>query len=171
MQFGCFVTLKGFRKKVEGLVHVSNLREDRVTNISDVVQRHSKVFVKVLSITGSKTGLSIKDCDQETGKDLNPVNTHRLRQVAKEMQGEADATNNREPARNPDRPDNLLETPVVDDDYVSNKKAKQVSDFEKWEIQQVSKSFVLLLSLETSGVALSLFENKVEIDNFTFLIK
>lgn len=137
MQFGCFVTLKGFRKKIEGLVHVSNLSENRVTTVSDVVQRHTKVFVKVLSITGTKVGLSIKDCDQTTGKDLNPMNTHRIKMVAKEMQGESKSTSNREPARNPDRPDNLLETPVVDDDHTSHKKVKQVSDFEKWEIQQV----------------------------------
>lgn len=143
MQFGCFVTLKGFRKKIEGLVHVSNLSENRVTTVSDVVQRHTKVFVKVLSITGTKVGLSIKDCDQTTGKDLNPMNTHRIKMVAKEMQGESESASNREPARNPDRPDNLLETPVVDDDYTSHKKVKQVSDFEKWEIQQVRMDFEL----------------------------
>lgn len=136
MQFGCFVTLKGFRKKIEGLVHVSNLSENRVTTVSDVVQRHTKVFVKVLSITGTKIGLSIKDCDQTTGKDLNPMNTHRIKMVAQEMRGQSESSN-REPARNPDRPDNLLETPVVEDDFTSHKKVKQVSDFEKWEIQQV----------------------------------
>jgi hypothetical protein len=29
--------------------------------------------VKVLSITGQKMSLSMKDVDQETGEDLNPV--------------------------------------------------------------------------------------------------
>lgn len=141
MQFGCFVALKGFRAKTEGLVHVSNLRETRVSNAAEVVTRHAKVFVKVLSLTGTKVSLSMKDVDQESGADLNPANTKRLRQVADELKGESGRYSNSEPsqqARNPDRPDNFLETPVMDEDNSSTKKVKQISDFEKWEIQQVS---------------------------------
>ena len=144
MQFGCFVSLKGFRKKTEGLVHISNLRESgRVTNAADVVERHARVFAKVLSVTSSKIGLSMKDADQETGRDLNPANTKRLKTLAEEMQGGGGEYANREPsqqARNPDRPDNLMEVPVNEDSETgrSTTKVKQISDFEKWEIQQVS---------------------------------
>lgn len=61
MQFGCFVQLDGVRGRHEGLVHISNLRrEGRVSNVSDVVKRGDRVMVKVLSITGSKMGLSMK---------------------------------------------------------------------------------------------------------------
>ncbi len=61
MQFGCFVQLDGVRGRHEGLVHISNLRrEGRVSNVSDVVKRGDRVIVKVLSITGSKMGLSMK---------------------------------------------------------------------------------------------------------------
>ena len=44
--FGCFVQLEGLKKRWEGLVHVSQLRkEGRVTSVSDVVSRGSKVMV------------------------------------------------------------------------------------------------------------------------------
>jgi hypothetical protein len=46
VQFGCFVQLEGLRRRWEGLVHVSQLRrEGRVTNVSDVVVRGSRVRV------------------------------------------------------------------------------------------------------------------------------
>ena len=61
MQFGCFVQLEGLRKRWEGLVHISQLRrEGRVNNVTDVVNKHQKVKVKVLSFTGTKTSLSMK---------------------------------------------------------------------------------------------------------------
>jgi len=153
MQFGCFVSLKGFRKKTEGLVHISNLRESgRVNNAADVVERHAKVFVKVLSVTSSKIGLSMKDADQQTGKDLNPANTKRLRAMAEEIKGSSTAGDfsNREAnqqARNPDRPDNFMEVPVNEDNETgrSTTKVKHISDFEKWEIQQV---FFIYLKVE-----------------------
>ena len=42
------MALEGFRRKVEGLVHISQLRrEGRVTNVEEVVSRGQKVKVKV----------------------------------------------------------------------------------------------------------------------------
>jgi hypothetical protein len=91
--FGCFVQLDGLAKRWEGLVHISQLRkEGRVTEASEVVQRGQKVKasklnailtacffinfvelqVKVLTFTGQKVSLSMKEVDQETGVDLNP---------------------------------------------------------------------------------------------------
>jgi ATP-dependent RNA helicase DHX8/PRP22 len=71
--FGCFVQLEGIRKRWEGLVHISQLRkEGRVTETSEVVQRGQKVKVKVLTFTGQKVSLSMKEVDQVTGEDLNP---------------------------------------------------------------------------------------------------
>ncbi len=61
MNFGCFVALEGVRGRHEGLVHVSQLRnEGRVKEVSDVVSRGQRVKVKVLSITSGKMSLSIK---------------------------------------------------------------------------------------------------------------
>ena len=122
MQFGCFVQLKGkFRggKRVEGLVHISNLREKgRVTSVSDVVERHKAVKVKVTSIAGSKISLSMKDVDQETGEDLNPQNTRRLISAAQAESeaGTSGSFSSSMAARNPDRPNNFAGVSSVDDD-------------------------------------------------------
>lgn len=48
--FGCFVALDGFRKKAEGLVHISQLKKERVNNAADVVSRGQQVKVKVSEI-------------------------------------------------------------------------------------------------------------------------
>lgn len=50
-----------FRKRWEGLVHVSELRkEGRIADVADVVTKSQKVLVKVLSVTGTKASLSMK---------------------------------------------------------------------------------------------------------------
>ena len=70
-QFGCIVQLMGFRRKVEGLVHISQLRrEGRVNNVEEVVSRGDSVKVKVLA-AGFKISLSMKDVDQHQGKVRN----------------------------------------------------------------------------------------------------
>ncbi|XP_014242155.1 ATP-dependent RNA helicase DHX8 [Cimex lectularius] len=128
--FGCFVQLEGLKKRWEGLVHISQLRrEGRVTSVSDVVNRGMKVMVKVLSVTGQKVSLSMKDVDQETGKDLNPVVNQAMN---KEREEEASM-------RNPDRPTTLLELGSFDDndDFQSRKRVNRISSPEKWEIKQM----------------------------------
>lgn len=55
--------------------------------------------MKVLSFTGQKTSLSIKDVDQETGEDLNPT-------VAPAGSG---TIVDEDTMRNPDRPMSLKE--------------------------------------------------------------
>lgn len=131
VQFGCFVQLEGLRRRWEGLVHISQLRrEGRVTNVSDVVSRGSKVKVKVLSLTGQKVSLSMKDVDQETGEDLNPTSHSSL--LAREREEEA-------AHRNPDRPTSLLDLQGVleEDEINSRKRVNRISSPEKWEIKQM----------------------------------
>ncbi|TVY78508.1 Pre-mRNA-splicing factor ATP-dependent RNA helicase prp22 [Lachnellula suecica] len=71
--FGAFVNIHGVKGKVDGLVHVSALVEgQRVNHPSDLVSRNQPVKVKVLKIEGTRIGLSMKDVDQETGRDLAP---------------------------------------------------------------------------------------------------
>ena len=71
--FGAFVNLQGVRGKVDGLVHVSAMREGtRVNHPSDLVARNQSVKVKVMSIEGTRIGLSMKEVDQATGRDLVP---------------------------------------------------------------------------------------------------
>ncbi|KAM7274993.1 hypothetical protein ACFE04_016859 [Oxalis oulophora] len=71
MDSGCFVQLTDLRGK-EGLVHVSQIATRRV-NAKDVVKRDQEVYVKVISVSGQKLSLSMRDVDQNTGKDLLPL--------------------------------------------------------------------------------------------------
>ena len=69
-EFGAFVLLEGVAGRTEGMIHVSNLAASRVNSAAEVVSRNERVKVKVMSIAGTKVGLSLKDVDQRTGADL-----------------------------------------------------------------------------------------------------
>ena len=73
MDTGCFVKLEDVRGGREGLVHVSQMASRRITNAKEVVKRDQEVFVKVVSVKGDKLSLSLRDVDQDTGKDLLPM--------------------------------------------------------------------------------------------------
>ena len=73
MDFGCFVELLGFRGKTEGLVHASAVSKARVPSVKEAVRRGQDVWVKVVSATGSRLSLSMRDVDQATGRDLAPA--------------------------------------------------------------------------------------------------
>ncbi|KAL6646862.1 hypothetical protein ACP70R_015556 [Stipagrostis hirtigluma subsp. patula] len=73
MDTGCFVRLEGVRGGREGLVHVSQMANKRVANAKEVVKRDQEVYVKVVSVKGQKLSLSMRDVDQDTGKDLLPM--------------------------------------------------------------------------------------------------
>lgn len=71
--FGAFVNLHHVRGKVDGLVHISRIVSgQRVTHPSDLLSSGQQVWVKVVSIEGHRIGLSMKDVDQEDGRDLEP---------------------------------------------------------------------------------------------------
>jgi polyribonucleotide nucleotidyltransferase len=55
----------------DGLVHISELRAERVENTSDVVSEGDEVKVKLIGLDNrGKLKLSMKRVDQETGADL-----------------------------------------------------------------------------------------------------
>ena len=128
MQFGCFVQLDGFPQRQEGLVHISELRnEGRVLSVSDVVKRGQRCKVKVLAISGKKLSLTMKDVDQVTGEDKNPGRTRRI-QTNKPTQ---------EPlGRNPDRPLDIA-VPESSGGDGSPKRINKISDMELWELKQM----------------------------------
>jgi len=67
MDFGAFVNFMGGR---DGLVHISELVEDRVEKVTDVVNEGDEVYVKCLEIDGrGKVRLSMRVVNQETGED------------------------------------------------------------------------------------------------------
>ncbi|MFC7395987.1 polyribonucleotide nucleotidyltransferase [Chelatococcus sp. GCM10030263] len=66
--FGAFVNFFGSR---DGLVHISQLAQQRVQKVTDVVKEGQKVKVKLLGFDErGKVRLSMKAVDQETGEDL-----------------------------------------------------------------------------------------------------
>jgi polyribonucleotide nucleotidyltransferase len=69
VDFGAFVNFLGSR---DGLVHISELRQERVGKVSDVVKQGDEVKVKVLGFDDrGKVKLSMKQVDQATGEDLS----------------------------------------------------------------------------------------------------
>jgi ATP-dependent RNA helicase DHX8/PRP22 len=136
--FGAFVNIHGVKGKVDGLVHVSALVEgQRVNHPSDLVSRGQPVKIKVVKIEGSRIGLSMKDVDQETGRDIAPqariqsgANMERLGGTKNEygliddkvLVFEGDMTNN------------------------SRKVKKRMTSPERWEIRQLIASGVVKAS-------------------------
>ena len=71
--FGAFVNFFGPR---DGLVHISQLANDRVNKTSDVVKEGQKVWVKLMGFDErGKVRLSMKVVDQATGKELTKEQT------------------------------------------------------------------------------------------------
>ena len=73
MEFGAFVNFFGAK---DGLVHVSQIANERVNKVSDVLTEGQSVKVKLLGFDDrGKTRLSMKVVDQETGEDLSSKQT------------------------------------------------------------------------------------------------
>src|SRR4051794_11535406 len=68
VDFGAFVT---FMPGKDGLVHVSEIRNDRVENVRDVLSEGQEVKVKLVEVDQrGKVRLSMRLVDQETGEEL-----------------------------------------------------------------------------------------------------
>lgn len=68
VDFGAFVNFMGGK---DGLVHVSEMKNERVEKVTDVVSEGDEVKVKVLEIDQrGKVRLSMRLVDQETGEEL-----------------------------------------------------------------------------------------------------
>ena len=133
--FGCFVALEGLVKKVEGLCHISELRSNsRVNDVTEVVKKFQMVKVKVLNFSGTRTSLSLKDVNQETGEDLNPGRSGRLMARPEIPEPEIGASNPYNPA---------MEGLITDGDVANldktgrNKTVSKISDMDRWEIKQL----------------------------------
>ncbi len=69
MDFGAFVNYMGTR---DGLVHISELKNERVAQVSDVVNEGDEVWAKLIGIDDrGKVKLSMRVVDQETGEDIS----------------------------------------------------------------------------------------------------
>jgi polyribonucleotide nucleotidyltransferase len=68
MDFGAFVNFYGKR---DGLVHVSQIANERINHPKDVLQEGQEVKVKLIGIDDrGKSKLSMKIIDQETGEEV-----------------------------------------------------------------------------------------------------
>ncbi|KAJ0799665.1 putative RNA helicase [Helianthus annuus] len=137
MDSGCFVQLSDIRGK-EGLVHVSQMATRRIANAKDVVKRDQEVFVKVISISGQKLSLSMRDVDQNTGRDLLPLK--------KSGDEESLRTNPSKGSNNGSTTRTGLSGIRITDEDVgvpSRRPLKRMSSPERWEAKQLIASGVL----------------------------
>ncbi|QLC25190.1 polyribonucleotide nucleotidyltransferase [Parasphingopyxis algicola] len=75
VDFGAFVNFMGQK---DGLVHVSEIKNERVEKVSDELEEGQEVKVKVLEIDGrGKVRLSMRVVDQETGEELEDTRPPR----------------------------------------------------------------------------------------------
>jgi len=73
MDFGAFVNFFGPK---DGLVHVSQMKNERVSHPKDVVAEGDEVYVKLMGFDDrGKVRLSMKVVDQETGQDIKESET------------------------------------------------------------------------------------------------
>jgi polyribonucleotide nucleotidyltransferase len=75
VDFGAFVT---FMPGKDGLVHVSEIKNERVENVRDVLSEGQEVKVKLLEVDNrGKVRLSMRVVDQETGAELEDTRPPR----------------------------------------------------------------------------------------------
>ncbi|KAH8992446.1 P-loop containing nucleoside triphosphate hydrolase protein [Lactarius akahatsu] len=130
-EFGAFIQLEGIAGRVEGLVHISNIQVGtRANSAADLLSRGQPVKVKVMSVAGTRIGLSMKDVDQTNGRDLTP----HLR-----IKSEAElAEEERQHASRASSGTNALPLGVKDTGPVRS--AKRLTSPERWEIKQLISS-------------------------------
>ncbi|OIW03527.1 hypothetical protein TanjilG_31040 [Lupinus angustifolius] len=139
MDTGCFVQLDEFRG-TEGLVHVSQIATRRITNAKDVVKRDQEVFVKVISVSGQKLSLSMRDVDQHTGRDLLPLK--------KSSDDDVSRMNPQDSKDGPVVRTGLSGIRIVEEDDVGkfHRPLKRMSSPEIWEAKQLIASGVMSVS-------------------------
>lgn len=149
--FGAFVQLEGIAGRVEGMffhpfaqcalimelsgmVHVSNIQQGaRANSTSDLLTRGQNIKVKVMSVAGNRVGLSMKDVDQATGRDLTPhLRIKSEAEIAEEDRLRISNGANAIP---------LNSREVVKDEPVRS--AKRLTSPERWEIKQLISSGVI----------------------------
>ena len=136
--FGAFVLLDGVAGRTEGMIHVSNLAGSRVGSATEILSRNQRVKVKVMTVAGTKYGLSLKDVDQRTGADQSyvaigkaDVRPHLYIKSAEELAIEERRTFARGSNAMP-----LRSEPI----RVEERKAKRLSSPERFEIKQLIAS-------------------------------
>ncbi|KAF2838927.1 putative RNA helicase-like splicing factor [Patellaria atrata CBS 101060] len=135
--FGCFVNLHNIKGSVDGLVHVSAMREGRVNDPSDFVSKGQEVWVKVTKIEGSRLSLSMKEVDQVTGRDLDPY-----KRIEHASGANSTAVRGRLSGNGQfDSPQSSV--PVVEGIFSQKRDKKRLTSPERFEIKQLIASGVM----------------------------
>ncbi|KAL9242097.1 hypothetical protein vseg_016132 [Gypsophila vaccaria] len=141
MDTGCFVQLAEYKGK-EGMVHISQMASRRVASAKDVVKRDQEVYVKLISSLGDKLSFSMRDVDQNTGKDLLPMRKNESALMVNPSDGGGGGAGGRARV-------GLSGIPIVEEEEErsrpSRRPLKRMSSPEKWETQQLVASGVLSL--------------------------
>lgn len=115
------------------MVHVSNIQTGaRANSAADLLSRGQLVKVKVMSVAGNRLGLSMKDVDQASGRDLTP----HLR-----IKSEAEMEDERARAARASSGANALPLRAKDEEPAGPiRSAKRLTSPERWEIKQLISS-------------------------------
>lgn len=82
VDFGAFVNFMGSK---DGLVHISELSDERVANTTDVIQEGQAVKVLCIGMDDrGKVKLSMKRVDQETGEEREPIKREKKERKERE---------------------------------------------------------------------------------------
>ncbi|KAI9797997.1 MAG: hypothetical protein M1825_005660 [Sarcosagium campestre] len=136
--FGAFVNLRDVAGKVDGLVHVSAMQEGaRVNHPSDLVSKDQIVKVKVVSIEGSRIGLSMKEVDQVTGRDLVPQKRIASGANMERLDGTGTDSDDIFPSQ---RSSQMISTLRDETSHNDKKNQKRMTSPERWEIKQLIAS-------------------------------
>eukprot|EP00397_Hematodinium_sp_SG-2012_P007258 GEMP01007300.1.p1 GENE.GEMP01007300.1~~GEMP01007300.1.p1 ORF type:complete len:1145 (+),score=295.75 GEMP01007300.1:68-3502(+) len=135
MEFGAFVSIETADGRKEGLCHINEMKksEGRLLRPEDCVKKKQKVYVKVLGIVGTKVNLSMRDIDQETGRNLKPKSTMKNREAKKTNV----STGHGEMTGLP------LSLPASFRGKETERVKNKLSDYEMWEARQLRASGVL----------------------------
>lgn len=119
-----------------GLVHVSAIQQGaRVNSAADLLTRGQSVKVKIMSVAGSRIGLSIKDVDQASGRDLTP---HLRIKSEAEMAEEERQQATRALSGSNAMP--LGGSGISADTSIPVRSARRLTSPERWEIKQLISS-------------------------------
>lgn len=140
--FGVFVDLQGVKGRASGLVHVSAMQDGaRVNHPSDLVAQGQSVKVKVVSVQignkGPRIGLSMKEADQVTGRDLMPLKRLASGANMERLDGCGPEDSSK------DRYGNLMsDVPVIENGMNDKpmRHQKRMTSPERWEIKQLIAS-------------------------------
>lgn len=118
-----------------GMVHIGSIAANsRINHPSDLLTRGQQVKVKVLSMAGTRLGLSMKDVDQATGKDLTP---HLRIKSEAEVAADRERLNAKALTGANSGP---LGKKGWEDDAPGTNSAKRLTSPERWELKQLIAS-------------------------------